>query len=74
MKNVDEDMSVTYKSSSPVKILSKKVYYIDNENHQEEYTEGYVEKYTEKVKVEGFLAVIGKIRQSSSNHTLQRCY
>ena len=53
MKNVDEDMSVTYKSSSPVKILSKKVYYIDNENHQEEYTEGYVEKYTEKVKVEG---------------------
>lgn len=54
MKNVDEDMSVTYKSSSPVKILSKKVYYIDNENHQEEYTEGYVEKYTEKVKVEGF--------------------
>lgn len=44
MKNVDEDMSVTYKSSSPVTILSKKVYYIDNENHQEEYTEGYVEK------------------------------
>ena len=54
MKNVEEDMSVTYKSSSPVKILSKKVYYIDNENHQENYTEGYVEKYTEKVKVEGF--------------------
>lgn len=54
MKNVDEDMSVTYKSSSPVNIVSKKVYYIDNENHQEEYTEGYVEKYTEKVKVEGF--------------------
>lgn len=54
MKNVDEDMSVTYKSSSPVTILSKKVYYIDNENHQEEYTEGYVEKYTEKVKVEGY--------------------
>ena len=49
MKNVDTDMSVTYKSSSPVKILSKKVYYIDNENHQENYTEGYVEKYTEKV-------------------------
>lgn len=44
MKNVDTDMSVTYKSSSPVTILSKKVYYIDNENHQEEYTEGYVEK------------------------------
>lgn len=54
MKNVDEDMSVTYKSSSPVTIVSKKVYYIDNENHQENYTEGYVEKYTEKVKVEGY--------------------
>lgn len=54
MKNVDTDMSVTYKSSSPVEIVSKKVYYIDNENHQENYTEGYVEKYTEKVKVEGF--------------------
>ena len=54
MKNVDKDMSVTYKSSSPVTIVSKKVYYIDNENHQENYTEGYVEKYTEKVKVEGF--------------------
>lgn len=49
MKNVDTDMSVTYKSSSPVTIVSKKVYYIDNENHQENYTEGYVEKYTEKV-------------------------
>lgn len=49
MKNVDEDMSVTYKSSSPVTIVSKKVYYIDNENHQENYTETYVEKYTEKV-------------------------
>ena len=54
MKNVEEDMSVTYKSSSPVTIVSKKVYYIDNENHQENYTEGYVEKYTEKVKVEDF--------------------
>ena len=54
MKNVDKDMSVTYKSSSPVTIVSKKVYYIDNENHQENYTEGYVEKYTEKVKVEGY--------------------
>lgn len=54
MKNVDKDMSVTYKSSSPVTIVSKKVYYIDNENHQEEYAEGYVEKYTEKVKVEVF--------------------
>lgn len=48
MKNVDEDMSVTYKSSSPVTIVSKKVYYIDNENHQEEYTEGYVETYGKK--------------------------
>lgn len=48
MKNVDKDMSVTYKSSSPVTIVSKKVYYIDNENHQEEYTEGYVEKYGKK--------------------------
>lgn len=53
MKNVDEDMSVTYKSSSPVKIVSKEVYYIDNENHQENYTEGYVEKYTEWVLVDG---------------------
>lgn len=53
MKNVDEDMSVTYKSSSPVKIVSKEVYYIDNENHQENYTEGYVEKYTEWVWVDG---------------------
>lgn len=59
MKNVDTDMSVTYKSSSPVKILSKKVYYIDNEGNTEEYSEGYKETYretvtyttTEKVKV-----------------------
>lgn len=51
MKNVDKDMSVTYKSSSPVEILSKKVYYIDNENHLEEYKEGYVETYTEWVWV-----------------------
>ena len=49
MKNVKDDISVTYKSSSPVTIVDKKVYYIDNENHQENYTEGYVEKYTEKV-------------------------
>lgn len=45
MKNVDEDMSVTYKSSSPVTIVSKKVYYIDNEGNTEEYFQGYVEKY-----------------------------
>lgn len=57
MKNVDTDMSVTYKSSSPVHIVSKsiQVYYIDNENHQENYTKEYVEKYTEWVKVEGIL-------------------
>lgn len=45
MKNVDEDMSVTYKSSSPVTIVSKKVYYIDNEGKTEEYFQGYAEKY-----------------------------
>ena len=44
MKNVDEDMSVTYKSSSPVTIVSKKVYYIDNEGNTEEYFQGYAEK------------------------------
>ena len=62
MKNVDEDMSVTYKSSSPVKILSKKVYYIDNEGNTEEYSEGYKETInetvtyttTEKVWVDGY--------------------
>lgn len=45
MKNVDEDMSVTYKSSSPVTIVDKKVYYIDNEGKTEEYFKGYVETY-----------------------------
>lgn len=45
MKNVDTDMSVTYKSSSPVTIVSKKVYYIDNEGNTEEYFQGYAEKY-----------------------------
>lgn len=57
MKNVDTDMSVTYKSSSPVKILSKKVYYIDNEGNTEEYFQGYVETVyettIEKVWVDG---------------------
>lgn len=57
MKNVEEDMSVTYKSSSPVKILSKKVYYIDNEGNTEEYFQGYVETVyettIEKVWVDG---------------------
>lgn len=55
MKNVEDDISVTYKSSSPVHIESIKVYYIDNENHQENYTERYVEKYTEWVLVDGRL-------------------
>lgn len=49
MKNVDTDMSVTYKSSSPVKILSKKVYYIDNEGNTEEYFQGYKETVKETV-------------------------
>ena len=49
MKNVDEDMSVTYKSSSPVTIVSKKVYYIDNEGNTEEYFQGYVETVYETV-------------------------
>lgn len=61
MKNVDEDMSVTYKSSSPVKILSKKVYYIDNEGNTEVYSEGYKETIIkkEKVWVSGFLGIGG---------------
>ena len=61
MKNVDTDMSVTYKSSSPVKILSKKVYYIDNEGNTEEYSEGYKETIikTERVWVSGFLGLGG---------------
>lgn len=45
MKNVDTDMSVTYKSSSPVEIVSRKVYYIDNEGNTEEYFRGYAETY-----------------------------
>lgn len=49
MKNVDEDMSVTYKSSSPVNIVSKKVYYIDNEGNTEVYSEGYKETINETV-------------------------
>lgn len=61
MKNVDTDMSVTYKSSSPVKILSKKVYYIDNEGNTEVYSEGYKETIIkkEKVWVSGFLGIGG---------------
>ena len=61
MKNVDTDMSVTYKSSSPVKILSKKVYYIDNEGNTEVYSEGYKETIIkkEKVWVPGFLGFGG---------------
>ncbi len=53
MKNVDEDMSVTYKSSSPVTIVSKKVYYIDNEGNTKEYSEGDVETFYETVWVDG---------------------
>lgn len=49
MKNVNEDMSVTYKSSSPVTIVSKKVYYIDNEGNTVEYSEGYKETFKETV-------------------------
>ena len=51
MKNVAEDMSVTYKSSSPVTIVSKKVYYIDNEGNTEVYSEGYKETIIKKEKV-----------------------
>lgn len=51
MKNVDKDMSVTYKSSSPVNIVSKKVYYIDNEGNTEVYSEGYKETIIKKEKV-----------------------
>lgn len=59
MKNVDTDMSVTYKSSSPVTIVSKKVYYIDNEGNTEVYSEGYKETIIkkEKVWVSGFLGI-----------------
>lgn len=57
MKNVDTDMSVTYKSSSPVTIVSKKVYYIDNEGNTVVYSEGDVETFyettTEEVWVDG---------------------
>ena len=49
MKNVDEDMSVTYKSSSPVTIVKKEVYYIDNEGNTEVYSEGYKETVKETV-------------------------
>lgn len=61
MKNVNTDMSVTYKSSSPVTIVSKKVYYIDNEGNTEVYSEGYKETIIkkEKVWVSGFLGIGG---------------
>lgn len=61
MKNVNEDMSVTYKSSSPVTIVSKKVYYIDNEGNTEVYSEGYKETIIkkEKVWVSSFLGLGG---------------
>lgn len=65
MKNVDKDMSVTYKSSSPVNIVSKKVYYIDNEGNTEEYFQGYVETVyettIEKVWVDGHWSWLGWI-------------
>lgn len=65
MKNVAEDMSVTYKSSSPVTIVSKKVYYIDNEGNTEEYFQGYVETVyettIEKVWVDGHWSWLGWI-------------
>ncbi len=48
MKNVEDDNSVTYKSSSAVTLVSKKVYYVDNEGNTEEYTDGYTEYYPEK--------------------------
>lgn len=61
MKNVDTDMSVTYKSSSPVTIVSKKVYYIDNEGNTEVYSKGYKETIIkkEKVWVSGFWGIGG---------------
>ena len=61
MKNVEKDMSVTYKSSSPVNIVSKKVYYIDNEGNTEVYSEGYKETIIkkEKVWVSGFWGIGG---------------
>lgn len=65
MKNVDKDMSVTYKSSSPVNIVSKRVYYIDNEGNTEEYFQGYVETVyettIEKVWVDGHWSWLGWI-------------
>ncbi len=56
MKNVEDDISVTYKSSSPVTIVSKKVYYIDNEGNTVVYSEGYKETIikTETVWVNSF--------------------
>lgn len=54
MKNVDEDMSVTYKSSSPVTIVSKKVYYIDNEGNTVVYSEKDVETFYKEVWVDGY--------------------
>lgn len=65
MKNVDADTCVTYKSSSPVTIVSKKVYYIDNEGNTEEYFQGYVETVyettIEKVWVDGHWSWYGWI-------------
>lgn len=54
MKNVDTDMSVTYKSSSPVTIESKKVYYIDNEGNTVVYSEKDVETFYKEEWVDGY--------------------
>lgn len=54
MKNVDTDMSVTYKSSSPVKIVSKEVYYIDNEGNTVVYSEKDVETFYKEEWVDGY--------------------
>lgn len=54
MKNVDTDMSVTYKSSSPVTIVSKKVYYIDNEGNTVVYSEKDVETFYKEEWVDGY--------------------
>lgn len=54
MKNVEDDISVTYKSSSPVEILSKKVYYIDNEGNTVVYSEKDVETFYKEVWVDGY--------------------
>ncbi len=53
MRNVEDDTSVTYKSSSAVTIKSKKVYYVDNEGNTVEYTQGQPEFYPSKYNKKG---------------------